>query len=205
MFKRTCLAATLLMLVFSATSSRADDTSDIRASGKAFAEALHDGDALNAKKYAFTDETSDKALDVMTELTHARKKLIDAAVDKFGDEGKNVVVGGASMARTQAVSTDFDGAKIDVHGDTATVASKDGADKRPAVFRKVSGIWKINLTKLADFTSITRNAAMMHNVSRSFLTSADEISGGKYKSVQEAKTAVQRNMVTAIGGTRRGG
>ncbi|HEY8751691.1 MAG TPA: hypothetical protein VIM11_27170 [Tepidisphaeraceae bacterium] len=205
MFKRSCLTAAVLALAFSSAPSWADDTSDIRTSGKAFAEALRDGDVLNAKKYAFTDDTSDKALNVMTELTHARKKLIDAAVAKFGDEGKNVVVGGASMARTQEVSTDFDGAKIDVHGDTATVASKDGADKRPAYFKKVSGIWKIDLTKLADFTSVTRNAAVMHAVAGSFLASADEISGGKYKTVAEAKTAVQKNMVAAIGGGRRGG
>jgi hypothetical protein len=197
MFKSLFLATAVSALALSAVA-RADDTADIRAAGKAFADALRDGDSVTARKYSFTDDTSSKALDVMTDLTKARKTLMDAAVAKFGDEGKNVVVGGASAARTDAVRNDFQDAKIDVHGDTATVSSRDGNDKRPAYFKKQAGTWKIDLTKLADFSNVARNASMMHTVAGSYLTSATEIKDGKYKTVDAAKLAVQQNMVAAV-------
>jgi hypothetical protein len=197
MFTRWFLAATVSVLALCGLA-RADDTADIRAAGKAFADALREGDSGTARKYSYTDDTSSKALDVMTDLTKARKTLIDAAVAKFGDEGKNVVVGGASAARTDAVRGDFDDARIEVHGDTATVSSKDGADKRPAYFKKQGGTWKIDLTKLADFSNVARNASMMHTVAGSYLTSASEIKDGKYKTVDSAKLGVQQNMMAAV-------
>ena len=49
------------------------------------------GDAATAKKHIISDEKSEKFLDTLVELVAARKKLTDAAVAKFGDEGKSIV------------------------------------------------------------------------------------------------------------------
>lgn len=207
MFKRLCVTATLSALALCGIA-RADDLTDIRASGKAFAQALHDGDATTAKHYAVSDPTTDKALEVMADLTKARKTLMDASVAKFGDEGKDVVVGGASAARTEAVQTDFQNAKIEVHGDEAYVTNKDGTDSRPAYFKKVGGTWKIELAKLANFSSITRSAASVHMIADAYTATAGEIKDGKYKTVQDAKTGLRQNIAAAArsaAGARRGG
>jgi len=197
MFKRFVLAAGLSALVFAGSAARADDLADIRNSGKSFAQALRDGDAVTAKHYAVSDPTTDKALDVMAEITKARKTLIDAAVAKWGDEGKNVTVGGPNESRTEAVQTDFQNAKIDVKGDTATVTSKEGTDSRPVYFKRDGGVWKIELAKLANFAQITRSASAVHMISDAYTATAGEIRDGKYKTVQDAKLGVRQNLQAA--------
>jgi hypothetical protein len=205
MFHRCfCLAAAFSALTFFGTTARADDLSDIRASGKAFAQALHDGDVTTAKHYAVTDATTEKALDIMGEITKARKTLIDAAVAKWGDEGKNVAVGGPNGAQTESVRTNFQDAKIEVKGDTAMVTSKDGQDSRPAYFKKEGGIWKIDLPKLANFASVTRLAPQSHMIADAFTATAAEIRDGKYKTVQDAKLGVRQNLAAAAQRMRRG-
>jgi len=207
MLKRLCLAAALSIVAFCSPVVWADDVADIRTSGKTFAQALHDGDAVAAKHYALTDPTTEKALDIMAEMTKARKTLIDASVAKFGDEGKNVAVGGANESRTEGVQTDFENAKIDVKGDTATVSSKDGNDSRPVYFKKQNGVWKMDLAKIANFSSVTRSASAVHMISDAYTATAAEIKDGKYKTVQDAKVGVRQNLQAAArkAATSRGG
>jgi len=205
MFQRVTIAVALFALTFCVTVASADDQADIRTSAKSFAKALVDGDAGAAKHYSVNDTTSEKALDLMAELTKARKSLIDAAVAKFGDEGKNVTLGGANESRQEALGTDLDNAIIDVHGDNATARSKDGNDARPVYFKKEASVWKMDLTKLANFASVTQRGTQMHMISSAYSSTSAEIRDGKYKTAQEAKMAVREKIVAAAGRRGRGG
>src|SRR5579872_718079 len=119
MSKTFRFAAVIALLLGAASYSRADDVADIRASGKAFARALTSGDAATAKKHAITDETTAKLLDVMVQVSVANKKLTDAAVAKFGDEGKTVF--SPPGTSPQEIEKRMENAKIHVNGDTAIV------------------------------------------------------------------------------------
>ena len=204
MLNRLCVGVAVSTLTFCGAFAKADDLADIRTSGKAFAQALHDGDVATAKHYAVTDATTEKALDIIGEITKARKTLIDAAVAKWGDEGKNVVVGGPNSSQTEGVQTNFQDAKIEVKGDTATATSKDGQDSRPVYFKKDGGVWKIELAKLANFASVTRAGPQSHMIAEAYTTTAGEIRDGKYKTVQDAKMGIRTNLTNALRRARGG-
>ena len=205
MLRRGCIAVVLSAVAVCGSVVRADDMADIRTSGKAFGKALVDGDAVSAKRYSVTDSTSEKALDLMCEMAKSRNALINAAVAKFGDEGKNVTLGGPNESRQEAFRTDFEDAKIDVKGNTATVTSKDGADSKPVYFKKMGGVWKLDLANIANFGSVTQKAAQIHLISNAYSSTATEIRDGKYKTVLDAKTAVREKVVSAAGRRGRGG
>ena len=196
MFKRfgiCALAATTVLLAGSRV--RADDAADIRASGKAFVEAFTAGDAAGAKKYAVTDAKSDKFLDIWSEIAKANKALTDAAVAKFGDAGNQVAAsGGMGMQKPQILSH-FENAKIDVSGDTAVVTPTTG---KPVKMKKDGGRWKIDFTNDASFDRVDQQAAVLTKMAEANNKSAQEISSGKYSTVDEAKVGVRANLIAAI-------
>jgi hypothetical protein len=202
-FGRIAVAAAATLVLFAGTHARADDVSDIKKSGKAFVEAVSAGDADGARKYALTDQDSDKFLDIMAEMSKSRKKLVDAAVAKFGDDGGKIVTGLGTMRGASQIIHDIDNAKIDVEGDTATVNSSGSG--RPVKFKKVGGTWKLDLTALSDFSKINQQAPMMHKISESYDQSAEEITKGKYSTLDEAKAGVRQNMMAAVRGSIPGG
>jgi len=190
-----------MFVVCSATFARASAEDDIKASGKAFVEALFKGDGAAARKHAITTEDGGKMVDAMAQMMHGRKELFDAAVAKFGDAGKEILPG-QMFARTPDWDAQLKDAKIDVMGDTATVTTAKN-QTRPAKFKKEEGRWKLDLTDTFKQPEQARNpasgAAGLEKFGKVMSETAGEIKDGKYASVQEARTAMFQKMGAVFG------
>ena len=191
----------------------ADARDDIRAAGNAFADAIRQGKFEDAKKHAVTDEKSEKFLDGMTKFVHARQTLSDAAVAKFGDEGKTMMPQAAN-APGPRFDQKWNDAKIEVNGDTAVVTPKNPPENnepsgpgaraprmqpQPVKFRKDGGEWKIDLTQLPHMEQMERGMPMLEKMSTVMSEVGGEIKDGKYQNVNEAKQALHQKMMAAMG------
>jgi hypothetical protein len=188
---RAALTA-ILVTGFLAACAKADDVADIKASGRAFVTAMHEGDIAEAKKHALTDEGSEKLLEVMVTMTKSRAVITDAAVAKFGDEGKTIVAQGQTPGQ---LPRNYEDADIQVMGDTATVTPKSG---RPVKFKK-DGDWKVDFTALPNKEQLDKAVPMMTAMSSAMTETAAEIKDNKYSTLAQAKQAFHMKMAASLG------
>jgi len=193
---RNMLAA-LVIVTCAATFVRADDKDDIKAAGKAFAEAMRKGDVAAAKKHVLTSERSGKFLDVVGDVTKAKKKLTDASVAKFGEEGKSIVNQNPGMVGNTPPGHAFEDADVEVTGDTAVVTPKT-AQGKPVNFKKDGGEWKLDFTSVASETQIERGLPIMQKMATAMNETSTEISDGKYENVEAAKLGLRQKMMAAL-------
>jgi hypothetical protein len=193
---RSILAA-LVLITCAAAYVRADDKDDIKAAGKAFSEAMRNGDVATAKKHVLTNEKSAKFMEVVGDVTKAKKKLTDASVAKFGEDGKSIVNQNPGMVGNTPNDHAFDDADIEVTGDTAVATPKTGRSK-PVNFRKAGGEWKLDFTSVASETQIERGLPIMQKMATAMNDTATEISDGKYESVESAKMGLRQKMMAAL-------
>jgi hypothetical protein len=196
MFKRLGIGVLAVAAVLMAgTKVRADATSDIKDSGRAFLDAMTAGDLPAMNKYSVTDDKSEKFLEVWSEVAKANKKMVDAAVSKFGDDGNQITNSSGMGMRKPQIIQHFENAKIDVNGDTAVVTPTTG---KPVNMKKDGGKWKVDLTNQDQFAKIDQQVVFFHKMAEANAKSAQEISDGKYKTLDEAKAGVRNNMMEAI-------
>jgi len=202
---RIIVATAVVGVLLAAAVSRADDAADIRASARAFSQALSKGDTKTVRKYAFTDEAGGKFLDAVATQTGARKKLVDAAVDKFGPDGKTIDSQRSAVSDLAEIDKQLEGSRIVVNGDAATVTSNNG---KPLKFKRDGGIWKIDFRETFNSRltqQIDQVVGVLNKRAGAMEKTAAEIKEGKYKTVDEAKTGLFQNIAAAIGVPRRGG
>jgi hypothetical protein len=166
------------------------DLSTPKGAAKAFAVALQNGDAEGAKKASTGGDP--KIIEGMANAASSMKKLRDAAVAKFGDEGKTF--GGRKNADLD-LAKNVDDATFKEEGDTATMTPKEGS---PLKLKKVSGEWKVDVSEMAAGPMATMGAAMFDSMAKAAKTTGDEISAGKYKTAAEAKQAFDSNMMGSM-------
>jgi hypothetical protein len=199
------MLAAVIVLGCAASLARADDKDDIKDSIKKLATALKEGDGATAKKYVDENENSQKMIEAMAKLTHASQGLQDAAVAKFGDEGKNIGAGRMGGGAPH-FDKDLDEAQITVNGDTATVQPKAGTNTapnappaRPTTFKKMNGTWKLDMQAMPDAARMAQSSPMFEKMADAMTQVAGEIKDGKYSSVQEARQALYQKMAAAFG------
>jgi ketosteroid isomerase-like protein len=209
------LAAFAVLACFSGLV-RAGDESDIKATAKSFAEALSKGDADAAKQQMVRTDDTDSMIDAITPVIAGRLKLDKALVDKFGKDAVKGVSGGIGMNQAMTQYADHvEDADVKIDGDTATVSRKPDADKKPAPggqsrdsslhMKKVDGNWKVDLTSVQDIQKTKERIPMMQAMGKVFTELADEVDGGKYKTVAEVNGAMRQKMVATFGGGGRQG
>ena len=186
-----------LVVLFGVTSARADDRDEIRKAAEGFVKALQEGSTKDAHKYAATSDKTDKYLDAVVEITAARSKLVQASIDKFGDEGKSIAGAARAPMGVQFNKKDFDEADIEVSGDTAVVKPKTG--QRSAKFKREAGEWKFDFADLPNAEQLSRQAPLMSKTAGAMKETAEEIKDGKYKTADEAKQALREKMLAAVG------
>ena len=133
----------------------------------------------------------------MVPLAGARTKLIDASVAKFGEQGRSIMGATRGPGTPQYTAKDFDDAQIDVHGDTATVTSKNGG--KPVTFKKEGGSWKIDLAEAIPHQQLDRVVQIMPKMTTAMNDTAGEIKEGKYATVVEARRGLGQHMAAAMG------
>lgn len=196
--------AALIVLGCAASLAQAGDKDDIKESIKSLAKAMHDGDGDAAKRYVDDNENSQKLIETLVKVRHASEKLQDAAVAKFGDEGKSL---GANRMAGNAPNfeKDLDDAQITVNGDTATVQPKNGDSEHPTTFKKIKGTWKLDLQSMPNAARMAQSSTMMGKMAEAMTEVAGEIKDGKYSSVQEARQGLFQKIAASVRGGAAGG
>jgi hypothetical protein len=163
------------------------DLSTPKGAAKTFATAMENGDVEAAKRATTGGDPA--IIESMVKLTGNMKKLRDAAISKFGDEGKTAF--GAGHGESMDLSKSVDDADVKEDGDTATLTPKGEA--RPLKMKKVSGDWKVDASELTGAMG-NMGSAMFDNMSKAAAETADDIKAGKYKTAQEAQQAFGSKM-----------
>lgn len=161
---------------------------------KAYGQAMRDGDAAAARRVVTNAEP--KLIDALAGLGGSRRRIIDAAVAKFGESGKTVA-GGSVLPYGQQFDKMLDEADVKIDGDTATVAQK-GRDAVPITLKRVDGEWKIDYSQITQRGDLIQMLPLMNAMAAANDELADEIKSGKYASAADAKIAHDRKMQQAI-------
>jgi len=192
------------------TTARAEDKVDAstpKGAATGFFKAMERGDVAAAKAMAVGNEKQLGLLDTLVPVVQGFKQLENAAVKKWGEEGRKALTqqGGAG-------SLDFNeqlkNAREDVTGDTATITPVDAKDtkKDPMKLKKVEGKWKLDMASIPaegiDDPSTTKILKAMGEVARS---TATEIDAGKYADPAAAKKAMSEKILPLIIGAAGAG
>jgi len=208
--------AALMVLALLPAFSRASDESEIKDAANAFGLALSKGDAAAAKKVATSDDPTVGFIDSVAPMIGASNKLNDAAIAKYGDDGRNVSMLAGVATNLANLTKLSNEAQVKVTGDTATVepAKNAGADQSTGRamrggrgpqnihFRKEGGKWKVDLSNSATTRGDNGNFQAM---TQAFSETADEIKAGKYPTADEARQALTMKIVAAARNGRRRG
>lgn len=163
---------------------------------RAYGKAMRDGDAGAAKR-AVTN-ADPKVVEALAAMGSSRRRIIDAAAAKFGDDGKTVA-GGSVLPYGQQFDKMLDDAEVKIDGDTATVTQKTG-DAIPITLKRVGGDWKIDYSDITKRGDLIQMLPLMTAMATANDELADEIKSGKYATAADAKKAHDQKMQQAIMG-----
>jgi hypothetical protein len=167
------------------------DFSTPKGAARTFATAMENGDTETAKKACAGGDP--KMLESMVVAVGNFKKMHDAAISKFGDEGKTVF---GETVNSFDLNRNLDDAVEKIDGDQATVTAKGG---KTFNLKKVNGEWKVDASEMSG-PSGSVGVAMAESMGKSAKELADEINDGKYKTAAEAKDAFSKKMLGGMGG-----
>jgi hypothetical protein len=170
------------------------DLSTPTAAVKVYGQAMREGDAATARR-AVTN-VDPKVIDALAALGASRRRAMEAAVAKFGDDGKTVA-GGSALPYGEEFDKMLDEADVKIDGDTATVTQK-AKDAVPIALKREGGDWKIDYSDLTKRGDLIQMLPVMGAIAVANDELADEIKAGKYASVAEAKKARAFKMQQAL-------
>ncbi len=164
-----------------------DDLSTPKGAAQTFASAMESGDVETAKRASTGADP--KMIETMAKAMGSMKKLKEAAISKFGDEGKRITSDSGDLDLTRKVNE----AEEKIEGDTATLTTK-GDMGTPMKLKKIDGSWKVDGSEMAG-PAAGMGIAMFEAAAKAADELANEISAGKYKTADEAKTAMTQKMM----------
>jgi len=194
MKKITALSITILTLCTWAGASVAQDLSTPKSAAMVFAKALETGDAAGAKSAAVTDEKSAAFIDAMADLIKGSKKLKEASIAKFGDEGKDL-----AGTDDMDISKEINDADVKEEGDTATIVTKKDPSK-PLTLKKAGGNWKVDISSVMAGEDIEKAMPTFKAMGTAMNEMAGEINEGKHVNAEAAKQALAMKMMAAFAG-----
>lgn len=180
----------------SSSAAAAVDTSTPKATATALAKALESGD-LAAVRAVTVNGTEEKYQQVqaMSDLMRGFRKLNEASVAKFGDQGKLQGMGDAFDLSGQIAK-----AQIKEEGDKATVIMPDKADdKDPMTLVKQGGSWKVDMAKFAKEEEMKEMTVMAPKMKAALDEVTADLQAGKLKSSQEVMMSLGTKMQAAMG------
>jgi hypothetical protein len=170
------------------------DQSTPKGALKLLAQSLEIGDRETILKILYPQAPVEKKVaNATADLAAANGAVRAAAIKSFGpDAAKRFIAGALSESVTRV-----DGAIEKIDGDRATVnTAEDDAD--PLVLVRVNGKWVIPLSSVttgASAEDIDRNLHEVDAQVRVLRHLADQIASGTFKTVDDARTALDRALV----------
>ena len=192
-WNKAALCAVMVLSAVSVVRADAPDLSTPKKAGLAFAKAVTAGDMDTVKAVAIGTESEFALVKLMSDMAIASAKLNDAAVKKFGTEGKLP----AEMAMDLVGNIETAEEKIDGDKATLTIKSKPD-DKFPPTFKKDGSNWKVDLS---TFTQDPQSAAMTilaPAMVKVLDTVAKNTAEDKYKTVVELYTDLGQQLSAAL-------
>jgi hypothetical protein len=188
---RVTFAFLLLSLVgLIAMPARAADAPDLSTPKKAaimFAKGVESGDMEAVKASSIGSDSDYKLVELIISYMAANKELRAAAIEKFGEDGKQISEDLSNISKKMEEGVE----KID--GDSATVGKADESD--PMKLKKVDGVWKSDLAAIPEKEQLSKTLTKMPKV---ISAAAADIKAGKYKTFDEAKTAVGKQIFAVV-------
>jgi hypothetical protein len=187
-----CLGAGAMM----ASVARADepDTSTPKKAAVSFAKALSAGDMDAAHKLATGTDAEFALCKAMGDTILASKRLNDAAVQKFGADGK------LPKEMTMDMAADFESADEKIDGDKATLVMKGKPDDQfPPTLKKDGDSWKMDLTNMDKDPSSAGMSQMFSVMTKAMDTVTKNITDGKYKAFPEVMADLGAQMAAGAG------
>lgn len=196
MVRRISVVATLVVVMAGLSAARGaePDLSTPKAAALAFVQALANGDAAAAKAVATADDRGGQMVDAMAELVKAMKALKAAAVAKWPGEGQNIVE--EDIGENLLRHFRDERAQAKVEGETATFGTED--ETQPLKLRRLDGKWKVDLAAMGDQQDIAEALPLIRAMAKAAPQVAADITAGKYKSVDDARAALDARMTSAV-------
>ena len=203
---RTVVAAGMVLVVLAAAMSvaisaraAAADLSTPKSAAAAFAKALEAGDVDAAKAAGMTDAQNVQLIEALADMGGNVSKLRDAVNKKFGEGSADQLTGGR---KPLDMSKQLDDAQVKEDGDTATLTDP----KQPTnsmTLKKVGNDWHVDLASNPQAGQMIQQIPFLKALSSSFGEVATEVAADKYKTVDEAKQAMQAKIMGAMASMRR--
>jgi hypothetical protein len=160
--------------------------------GLAFARAVMTGDMNSIHQAAVGSDADFAAIQSLSDLMVALKRLETAAVKSFGNEGKLSKDGSKDLvAMVQACDER-------ITGDTATLVNRNDPNDVAMTLIKGVGGWKVNLSAVLnndnDLGQLSKKGTALV---AAIDATTQKIESGKYKTAPEARSALREAMATA--------
>lgn len=195
----SCWLTTLIICAAAVTllPSCGPDTSTPKNTALTFAKAVMAGDMDTVHKTATGTDAQFAAVKTFSDVVAAMRRYEEAAMKKFGDEGK------LSREVNKDLAEEVDAAEEKIEGDTATLINKKNPAKRPMKLKKDAGGWKVDLSNMEKDEEMARIKAMGQAEITVLDTVARGIEEGKYKTIKEANEARGSAMFSAMAGANK--
>jgi hypothetical protein len=193
MSRRFTAVALIALLTFLSLKAQAaaSDLSTPKKAAVEFARDLESGDMVAARAASVGSADDFKLIEVISSLVRSARDLRAAAIEKFGDAGKEVLPNGDELAD---FSKRVDSGTEKITGDTATVGQPDERD--PMKLKKAEdGTWRVDLAAIPEKDEINK---MMPKVQKVLSSATTDIKAGKYKTADEAKDAISQQTFAVI-------
>ena len=194
------LAALILIIACAAAApalAAEPDISTPQGAQKAAVAAMRKEDQATVRK--FLDATTPmerKIADSIAANAVAGAKAYNAAVAKFGEETAKKELGG--IVPVQPSDSELEKTQWKIEGDKATPLETDPQSPTPgAALHKVGGTWKMSVSDITTGHSddeLTRSVALVDRQTAIMNETAKEASEGKYKTVDDMKSASMDKM-----------
>jgi hypothetical protein len=175
------------------------DLTTPRLAARSFYEAVDRGDEQALRQILVSGTQSERELaEAYSKLIVGAKRMADAAKKRYGDSADALASGAYPAIEIEKLNS----AAVNESGDSATVQTPEM--KQPMKFRRTPAGWQLTLD---DFTQDDQNLkaqiAVISDVAIVFARLADEISQGRYATVQDAESAFAQNVSEAMTRTVR--
>jgi hypothetical protein len=158
-----------------------------------FAQAVQANDMATVRAVSTGSDAQYKTVEAMSLVFSAIRDYESAAVEKFGDAGKN-----KEMSLPDVVA-EAKGSDVKTEGDTATLVNpKKPGDKHPMKLVKKDGKWYVDLSSMPVDGQTRVMSASAPRMKKALDETAAEVRAGKFKTAQEAQAALGARMQAAV-------
>ncbi len=166
------------------------DLSSPRSAARSFYEAAERGDADAIKQILSGDTDLERELgDAYAKLIVSSRRFADAAKKRYGGAADAIAQGAFPAGEVEKI----DSATLKETDDTATL--QISSITKPLTFRRTDAGWRLVLTDLTSAPDkLEGQVELTRGLADAFSDLADDVTAGKYATVQDAETAIQQRI-----------